>query len=70
MEGLGTWTPNISLDGKMDIQYRADTALVNGLNAPGMFTGKIVNRENIGKTGDDLVAMWNEANPEDQVPTT
>jgi hypothetical protein len=70
VEGLGTWTPNISLDGKLDIQYRADNALVKGLNVPGVFTGKILNRENIGKTGDDLVAMWNEANPEDQVATT
>ncbi len=67
VEGLGTWTPKIGLDGSLDIQYRADTALVNGLNIPGMFTGKIINRENIGKTGEELVAMWNEANPEDLV---
>ena len=27
IEGLGTWTPNIGLDGSFDVQYRADTAL-------------------------------------------
>ncbi len=67
VEGLGTWTPNISLDGTLDIQYRADTALTNGLNVPGTFTGTILNRENIGKTSDELVQKWNEEHPEDQV---
>jgi hypothetical protein len=67
IEGLGTWTPNISLDGRLDIQYRADNALINGLNLPGVFTGKIINRENIGKSGEELIAMWNEAYPEDPV---
>ena len=67
VEGLGTWTPNITLDGKLDIQYRADTALINGLNVPGTFTGKVINRENIGKTSQELVQMWNENNPEDQI---
>src|SRR4029453_3963389 len=37
VEGLGTWAPNITLDGTFDIQYRADTALTNGLNIPGVF---------------------------------
>ena len=67
IEGLGTWTPNIGLDGSFDIQYRPYTALVNGLNIPGTFTGTILNRENIGKTGDELVEKWNEEHPEDPV---
>jgi hypothetical protein len=67
IEGLGTWTPNISLDGSLDVQYRADTALINGLNVPGIFTGNVINRENIGKTGDELVQKWNEEHPEDPV---
>jgi hypothetical protein len=67
IEGLGTWSPNIGLDGTFDIQYRADTALTNGLNIPGIFTGTIRNREHIGKTVDELVAAWNVENPNDQV---
>jgi len=67
IDGLGTWTPNLKMDGSFDIQYRADNALVKGLNFPGVFSGDIINSENIGKSGDDLVALWNEANPEDQV---
>ena len=67
IEGLGTWSPNIAIDGSFDLQYRADTALVNGLNAPGTFTGTIRNRENIGKTPQELVARWNAEHPTDQV---
>jgi hypothetical protein len=67
IEGLGTFTPNIGLDGTFDLQYRADSALVNGLNDKGTFTGTIVNRENIGKTSEELVAKWNADHPEDPV---
>jgi hypothetical protein len=41
--------------------------LTSALNAQGAFQGEIENRENIGKTGDELVAMWNDANPDDMV---
>jgi hypothetical protein len=67
VEGLGTYAPNISLDGTFDLQYRADTAFANGLNIPGIFTGTILNRENIGKTGEELVTKWNAEFPDDQV---
>jgi hypothetical protein len=40
------------------------------LNIPGVFTGTIVNRENIGKTSDEPVQRWNVENPEDQVTIT
>src|SRR5262245_1076627 len=45
VEGLGTWTPSIALDGTLDIQYRPDAAFNYGLNIPGVFTGTILNRE-------------------------
>jgi 2-C-methyl-D-erythritol 4-phosphate cytidylyltransferase len=31
------------------------------------FSGEITNRENIGKSGDELVARWNEAHPDDLI---
>ncbi len=67
VEGLGTWSPNIGLDGHFDLQYRADTALVNGMNVPDTFTGTIRNRKNIGKTADELVTAWNAEHPDDPV---
>ena len=39
----------------------------NDLNIPGVFSGTIINPHNIGKTSDELIAMWNEAFPEDPV---
>ena len=67
VEGLGTFTPTIDLAGNIAISFRADSAFANGLNMPGSFNGRILNRENIGKSGNELVALWNETNPEDQV---
>jgi len=67
VDGLGTFSPSIDLDGNLAISYRPDPALSNGLNIPGVFTGTIINRENIGKTREELVVMWNETFPEDQV---
>jgi len=67
LEGLGIFTPSIDLEGNIAISFRADPALNYGLNVPGTFSGTILNRENIGKTSDELVAKWNEQNPDDQV---
>jgi len=67
VDGLGTFTPTIDLEGNLAISYRADAALGYGLNVPGVFTGTILNRENIGKTGDELITMWNTEHPEDLV---
>ncbi len=67
VEGLGTWTPNIGLDGTLDVQYRADTFLTNRLNDAGTFTGNVDNRENVGKEAGELVTKWNADHPDDQV---
>jgi len=68
VEGLGIFTPTMDLEGNISISFRADPAIAYGLNVPGIFTGTILNRENIGKTSDQLVQMWNELNPNDQIP--
>jgi hypothetical protein len=65
--GLGTFSPSIDLEGNLSISFRPDPAFANGLNVPGIFTGKVINRENIGKTSEELVTKWNEAYPEDPV---
>lgn len=65
--GFGTYSPNVGLDATLDVQYRADTALNKGLNVPGTFSGTSLNRENIGKAGEELVGKWNADHPNDQV---
>lgn len=67
LEGLGTYLPNIQLDGTFDVQYRLDRGLKRTLNRPNAFSGKIRNRKNIGKTPDTLIAQWNAEHPDDPV---
>lgn len=67
LDGLGTLTPTISLQGNFRIGYRVDTYLKNQLNGPGMFWGEILNRGNIGKTKAEIIALWNLLHPEDPV---
>ncbi len=42
---------NSALNGTFGVGHRADMKLKNGMNAPGAFSGPIINRGNIGKTG-------------------
>jgi hypothetical protein len=45
VEGLGTFTPSIDLNGDLAIIYRPDPVLNYSLNTPGTFSGTITNRE-------------------------
>jgi hypothetical protein len=65
--GIAIFTPSIDLEGNLNINVRVDKRMLAALNAPGAFGGRIKNSENIGKTSQDLVEMWNEAYPEDPV---
>ena len=37
------------------------------LNAPGAFTGSIKNGANIGKTSQELAALWNAEHPNNPI---
>jgi len=65
LEGIGTYQPNIDLDGKFSVRHILDMEISSALNASGAFTGEIENKENIGKTSADLIAMWNKEFPND-----
>jgi hypothetical protein len=67
IEGLGTYLPKVSLDGRFNVSHRLDAEIKNALNTPGAFRGQIEHRENIGQTADDLVDLWNTDNPGDSV---
>ena len=70
VEGLGTFSPSIDIDGVLAISFRPSTAFANGLNIPGIFTGTIINRENIGKSSLEMIEMWNEEHPDDRIIIT
>ena len=67
IEGLGIYAPSIDTSGKIDCAHRTDQEIVKALNVSSAYTGVMENRENIGKTADELVAMWNAAHPNDPV---
>jgi hypothetical protein len=67
LEGPGTFTPTIDLQGVLDVGFRLDTSIYGALDAPGAFKGDVVNRENVGKTAAELKDLWNTAHPTDPV---
>lgn len=67
IDGLGTFTPTIHLDGGLDILFRPDPDMFRQLNDPTQFYAKILNKANIGKSAEELVAQWNQEHPDDPV---
>lgn len=65
--GVAIFTPSIDLEGNLNVNVRVDKRMLTALNTPGAFTGKIRNKENIGKTSQQLSERWDEENPGDPV---
>lgn len=67
IEGLGTFAPTIRADGSFDILFRPDPRLLAQLNDSTKWTGTILNKKNIGKSAEELAALWNRDHPDDMV---
>lgn len=67
IEGLGTFTPTIRMDGSLDILFRPEPSMLHQLNDSTKFYATILNKANIGKTTDDFVAKWNKEQPDNLV---
>lgn len=67
LEGLGTYLPNINYKGVFDVAHRLDRKLKKALNIKGEFSGRIRNKKNIGRTADEVYALWNSEHLEDPV---
>ena len=52
-------------DGSVDIGVRVNPELDKMVNTS--FRGNWLNKENVGKTEEEIFAMWNEAHPEDPI---
>jgi hypothetical protein len=68
LEGLGTYLPLIKHSGELNVSHRLDREIKNALNTPGLYNREILNQENIGKSVDELVELWNAEHPDDPVP--
>jgi hypothetical protein len=66
LEGLGTYLPNINYRGELDVAHRLDKNLKRALNN-GSFWGNIRRRKNIGKSAEEVIALWNAEHPDDPV---
>jgi hypothetical protein len=67
LEGLGTYLPNINYQGVFDVAHRLDRRLKKELNYEGEFRGRILNKKNIGKSAEEVYALWNSEHPEDEI---
>jgi nucleoid DNA-binding protein len=52
-------------DGSVNIKVRVNPELDKRINAE--FRGKWINSANIGKSEEEIIALWNEAHPEDPI---
>ncbi|NCO34408.1 MAG: hypothetical protein AUJ92_00805 [Armatimonadetes bacterium CG2_30_59_28] len=66
----GSFASKIALDGGFRINFQEDPDLVKDVRKN--FNGVIENAENIGKTSEELVALWNAdpANANNQIPAS
>ena len=62
---LGTYRPLIKGDGTFRVHYRPDAMLLKSLNATDAFRGQIRNAENIGKSSQELKALWDRQHLDD-----
>ncbi len=67
LDGLGTYLPNIKLDGTLNVEHRLDRGIKEALNESRRFAGSIENREHVGKSVEELVALWNAEHPDDPI---
>jgi hypothetical protein len=67
LKGLGVFAPRIDKDGEFSINYRPDKWLKSELNVRGRFKGRLVNRDMIGKSVEEMIERWNQEHPEDKI---
>jgi hypothetical protein len=70
VKGIGRFRPSINLAGEIKVNYTIDGEINSTLNKKNYYTGTIYNKEHIGKTRDELIALWNEEHPDDLIPVT
>jgi nucleoid DNA-binding protein len=63
--GVGTFSPSIDRNGDVSINFRADSVLRNGINAPSAYRGAIANKAHIGLENDKFKQLWDTDHPDD-----
>ena len=64
LPGIGIFSPSVDRDGALRINLRADNELKNGLNAPGAYVGKMLNKANAGLDNQAYKDLWDADHPD------
>ena len=67
IQGIGSYTPYLKLDGTIRVAYRPDPDIRFEVNNTRDVNLEILNKENIGKSIDDFIEMWNLEHPDDPI---
>ncbi len=67
LEGLGLIMPSIDTRGTFVVRLKPDRKLRLDIRNKQDFSGEVINRQHIGKSGDQLVALWDAEHPDDPV---
>ncbi len=70
LERVGMFRPIISTNGSFGVSFRLHNSLRGKFKAPGYFKGRIINRQNIGLTKEEYIALWNADHPDDPIEIT
>jgi hypothetical protein len=67
IQGIGSYTPYLKLDGTIKVAYRPDVDIKYEVNDTRDVSLEILNRENIGKSIEEFIEMWNFEHPDDPI---
>ena len=67
LPGIGRFSVHMRLGGRMRLAVRADRQLQSALSDPAQFEGDLLRAENIDLDTAAIIALWNEAHPDDPV---
>ena len=65
LPGVGTFSPGISREGTFRINFRADTSLKKGINAPNGYTGRMANKGRVGLDNAGYKELWDADHADD-----
>ncbi|MCP5103573.1 MAG: hypothetical protein GY950_09350 [bacterium] len=65
-EGIGIFSPGIEKDGTLKVNFKADKQIKSELDI-NKFSGKIRNRDMVGKSVECLINRWNAEHPADKI---
>ncbi len=64
LPGVGIFGPSIGRRGTKRINLHNDPVLKNGINAPGAYTGRILNKSRIGLDDQGYKDLWDTDHPD------